>query len=148
MIIGSLIIISAGATYKPTCWGLSLHHYYFYDMKERIEILEKKVQVIQEVLEETLKMLNGMNFVVRDETTRQLLRREASNALKKRVENDPLFKSIEKSIKEAASQGKFFVQIEVDECNDKLLDYLNNTLNLEAYISFSPLKNILNIEWD
>lgn len=116
-------------------------------MKERIEVLEKKVEVIQEVVEEMLKMLNGVNFV-RDETTKQSLRRETLNALKKRVEDDPLFKSIEKSIKEAASQGKFFVQIEVDECSDKLLDYLNNVLDLEAYVSYSPLKNILNIEWD
>ena len=52
-------------------------------MEERIEILEKKVQVIQEVLEAMLKMLDSINFVRQPNITRESLRSEALSVLRK-----------------------------------------------------------------
>ena len=119
-------------------------------MEERIEILEKKVQVIQEVLEETLKMLDSINFVRQPNITRESLRSEALSVLRKTYENDKLVTKVHEYMRKAASCGEFSVEIDLESGRNYcgIMDYLNNVLDLEAYISFSPLKNILNIEWD
>ena len=121
-------------------------------MKERIEILEKKVQVIQEVLEETLKMLDSINFVRQPMpiTTKESLRSEALNVLRKTYENDKLVTKVHECMRKAASCGEFSVEIDLESGGnyDGIMDYLNNVLDLEAYIMASREREIMVIEWD
>lgn len=119
-------------------------------MEERIEILEKKVQVIQEVLEETLKMLDSINFVRQPSITRESLRSEALSVLRKTYENDKLVKKVHECMRKAASCGEFSVEIDLESGGnyDGIMDYLNNVLDLEAYIMASREKETMVIEWN
>ena len=119
-------------------------------MEERIEILEKKVQVLQEVLEETLKMLDSMNFVRQPSITRESLRNESLNVLRKTYENDKLVTKVHECMRKAASSGEFSVEIDLESGGnyDGIMNYLNNVLDLEAYIIASREREIMVIEWD
>lgn len=119
-------------------------------MEERIEILEKKVQVLQEVLEDTLKMLDSINFVRQPSITRESLRSEALSVLRKTYENDKLVKKVHECMRKAASSGEFSVEIDLESGRnyDGILDYLNNVLDLEAYIMASREKETMVIEWN
>ena len=94
-------------------------------MKERIEILEKKVQVIQEVLEETLKMLDSINFVRQPSTTKP-----TDNSIKSRV-----YRAIDKSIKNSDGFDGFVeIPLLEGEKHDEVAAQVQE-LNLSDYIT-------------